>query len=482
MFCFVWGGGVCAQEMGLQEAIETARSQSVQAKQARHTFISAYWAYRSYKASLLPSLSVYGNLMNFNRSKTLLQSYEDGSLHYVGTNNLQNSLGIQLSQNITLTGGRISLYSDLARVDQFGANKNLTWYSQPITISYSQPIFSYNSFKWSKQIEPKSYEASKRKYLESMENVTVSAVSAYYAFLHTRLNYDISKENYANTRQMLAVARERMALGSVSREECLHLELRMLNDSISVNENLVRLRESQMVLNSLLGLDETTEIIPVLEDNLPSIILDYDFVMDKVMANASFNLENEISELNAQSEVDQAKANRGITMSLNARFGLSQTGKKFGEAYTNPLDQEVVGITFSIPVFDWGMGKGKVQKAKAAEEVVKAQVRQKEIDHRSTIFTAVGEFNNQRQQCSVSKRAMEIAQERYSIVMEKFRNGTATVTELNTARQENDSSRQQFITDIRNFWTSYYTLRKYTLYDFIKDENLEVDEKEMIEN
>ena len=80
-------------------------------------------------------------------------------------------------------------------------------------------------------------------------------------------------------------------------------------------------------------------------------------------------------------------------------------------------------ITFSIPIFDWGLGKGKVQKAKAAQEVVKAQVQQYENDYRRQMFTAVSQFNNQRQQCMVSERAMRIASERYELTMHRFKEG-----------------------------------------------------------
>ena len=146
----------------LSEAINTARTNSVEALEAKQAFISTYWAYRSYKASRLPSFYLSGNLMNFDRSLTLLQNPEDGTLNYVSSNNLQNGLGLEISQNITFTGGTLSLYSDLSRIDQFGNNKSLTWYSRPITLSYYQPLFTYNQFKWDKKIEPKEYEKGKR--------------------------------------------------------------------------------------------------------------------------------------------------------------------------------------------------------------------------------------------------------------------------------------------------------------------------------
>ena len=468
------------QTLNLSETIHTARNQSVEALEARQAFISTYWAYRSYQASRLPSFYMYGNLMNFDRSLTLLQNPEDGTLNYVSSNNLQNGVGLQINQNITFTGGTLSVASDLSRIDQFGMNKSLTWYSRPVTVSYYQPLFTYNQFKWDKKIEPKEYEQGKRQYLERMESITVNAVYAYHNLLLAKVNNDISVSNFENSGNMLRIAKERLQLGTVTRAEYLQLELRMLNDSIAINESAVQVREAQMTLNSLLGYDESFEIVPEIAGELPNIQMDYDLVMEKSLSNSSFSLSNELSLLNAESDVAYAKASRGFSFALNARFGMSQTGPEFPAAYKDLLDQEVVGISFSIPLFDWGLGKGKVQKAKAAQEVVKAQVQQSENDYRRQMFTAVSQFNNQRQQCLVSHKAMLIAAERYDLTMHRFREGNASVTDLNMAQTENDSAQRQYISDLRNFWIYYYTLRKYTLFDFINNCDLEIDVTEMI--
>ena len=467
-------------EMNLAEAIHTARNQSVEALEARQAFISTYWAYRSYKASRLPSLTLYGDIMNFDRSLTLLQNPEDGTLKYVSSNNLQNGIGLQMNQNITFTGGTLSVFSDLSRIDQFGGNRSLTWYSRPITVSYYQPLFTYNQFKWDRKIEPKEYERGKRNYLERMEAITINVVHAYFNLFLAKMNNTISKSNFENSGNMLKIAKERLQLGNVTKADYLQLELRMLNDSISINETEVQVREAQMVLNSFLGYDESFEIAPTMDDILPDIRMSYDLVMEKSLENSSFNLNNELSLLNAESAVAHAKASRGFSFALNARFGMSQTGPEFPQAYKNLLDQETVGITFSIPIFDWGLGKGKVQKAKAAQEVVKAQVQQSENDYRRQMFTAVSQFNNQRQQCLVSRKAMNVASERYELTMHRFREGNATVTDLNMAQTENDSALRQYISDVSNFWTYYYTLRRLTLYDFISGKDLEVDIYKMI--
>ena len=113
--------------------------------------------------------------------------------------------------------------------------------------------------------------------------------------------------------------------------------------------------------------------------------------------------------------------------------------------------------------------------------MVKAQNLQDENDFRRKIFTAVGQFNNQRQQCVASKRAMEIAAERYSLMMDKFRSGNATVTDLTNAQNDSDSALSKYVGDLSNYWNYYYTLRKLTLYDFLGGRDIDIDVKEMVE-
>ena len=148
----VFSGVAQAQQMTLEEVVFEARTNSVKALAARNEFISSYWAYRSYEASRLPSFVLYGNLMNFNRSLNLLQNYETGEMVYSGTYNLQNSLGLAVNQAVTWTGGTLTLYSDLSRIDQFKNVGSLTWYAQSVTLSYNQPLFAYNRYKWDKLI------------------------------------------------------------------------------------------------------------------------------------------------------------------------------------------------------------------------------------------------------------------------------------------------------------------------------------------
>lgn len=468
--------------MTLDEAICMAQNHSLSAMQAKYTFLSQYWSYRSYKASRLPSLNLSGTFMSFDRSLRLLQDYNTGEMRYLENYNLQNSLGISISQQVGFTGGTLQVYSSLNRLDQFGHEKSKSYYSQPVTLSYSQPLFAYNAFRWSRKIEPKQFELSKRQYIENMERITLQAVQYYFRLVLSRMRHDIAATNYRNTKSLYSIAENRLSLGSITKDELLQLELRMLNDSLSINTTELSMREQQMSLNSFLRLTENTNVHPVLDDVIPEIDIDYEMVMDKIMSNSSFNLGNEISMLNADADVARAKAQRGATASINARFGLSQTGDEFRTAYANLVDQEVVGLQFSLPIFDWGMGKGRVRMAKARADIVRSQIEQAEVDYRREVYTELEQFRNQRNQCSVARMARDVADRRYTIAMDNFRNGKISVTDLNTAQSERDQAVQTYVSALSSFWESYYELRRKALYDFITHTDITAEFDKLIDN
>ena len=142
-----------AQQVTLNDAIRIAQENSLDAKSARFSFQASYWNYRSFRAELLPSLNLGGNLGNYNRSLVEARNYEDGHLAYVSNNTLSNSLTLSLDQEIVATGGRVSLMSYLHRLDQFTYNDH-TYNSQPLRISYTQPLRAYNALKWQKKTAP----------------------------------------------------------------------------------------------------------------------------------------------------------------------------------------------------------------------------------------------------------------------------------------------------------------------------------------
>ena len=170
--------------------------------------------------------------------------------------------------------------------------------------------------------------------------------------------------------------------------------------------------------------------------------------------------------------VAQAKANRRPQATVYARFGLNQVGNNFADAYRNPLDQETIRMGISVPIFDGGVAKGRVRTALSQLEVTQAEIDKERIDRKQDIYLTVMQFNNQNAQCAISARADSVAQQRYELSMRQFAAGKISVLDFNTAQSERNSAHSSYLTELQNYWSYYFSIQRYTLFDFLHQRNI----------
>lgn len=466
--------------MTLDKAIEIAHQRSPQMQMAQLSFMSQYWSFRSYKAELLPSLNMNAGLGQYNRSLVEVRDPVSGEISYVANNTLSNDLSFSIDQNIALTGGKVSVNTSLARLDQFDYG-NKIYNTNPMTLNYTQPIRAFNTLKWQRRTAPLQYENSKRRYLETVQNITIQTTSYFFSVLSAQDTYNKAVANYNDNKKLYEIAKKRFELGTITKSELMQLELAMLNYDLSINNSKVSMDMSIFAFTSYLGIAEnfTIELLP--PSVAPEVSLNYDIVLNRAYQNSTHNLDQELKKINAMKAVAQARANRGLQADFRANLGFSQSSDGLKGAYTALKDREVVGVTLRMPIYDWGMSRGRVKMAQAEERLAMTEIEQEEIKFVQDIKIKVIKFNNQAKQCEISMKAREIADERYEITKKRFQNGSVTVTDLNTAQKEKDDAQMQYINQISTFWSAYFEIQKLSLYDYINKKDISTEFDKLIE-
>lgn len=165
------------QTLTLQEAVQRAQAHSAEARSAAHAYRAAYWNYRSYKANMLPSVSLTSN-PELNRSITAV-TLPDGTVNYAHRNQLMVDAGVEITQNVPWTGGQFFVNTNLQRLDVFTDSKT-TYRSVPVVVGYQQNLFGHNSLKWNKRIEPIRFTEAKKNLVETMELVAARATQRFF--------------------------------------------------------------------------------------------------------------------------------------------------------------------------------------------------------------------------------------------------------------------------------------------------------------
>lgn len=466
-----------ASGLTLKQTIEQAQQNSPDAQRARHSFRSEYWRYKSYKANYLPFLTMNSN-PNLNRAINKV-TMADGTIKFVEQNMLSTDLSLTLTQNIPWTGGSVFVETAAQRLDML-SDKTISWQTSPVTIGYYQTLFGYNSLKWDKRIEPVRYQEARKTYLETLELVAVRTTDLFFALATAQSNFETATFNYANADTLYHYAQGRYSIGTITENEMLQLELNKLTEETNLMNTQIEVENAMQTLRSYLGIQEDIELTVDIEEALPDFIIPLDEAMYMASTNSP-DIQNMIRRrIESESAVSQAKANAGLKADVYIQFGLTQTGDKFRDAYRNPLDQQLIRLGITLPILDWGRGKGKIRVAQSNRDLEYAQVDQDRMDFDLNVRKLVKQFNLQAQRVQIAGRTDETAQRRHDVARRLYILGKSTILDLNASITEKDNARRNYVKALYNYWSLYYTLRSITLYDFERRQELETDVEYLI--
>ena len=468
------------KRLTFEEVIKLAESQSPNALMAKHRFRASYWQYRTFVAQYRPSLTLTGNTPDYSNALDRVYDSQSETWIYKATNTMSNLGSLSLAQNIGLTGGSISLNSDLTLYNDI-QNTSRKYITSPISVGLNQPIFRYNALKWQRKTEPLKYQAAMKTYVAGIENVHQSAVQSFFSLALEQINEQIANTNYLNADTLWQMAQGRYNLGTIAEDELLQMQLSWLNAETARKQAAMNLRDREIRLRSFLGItDDKVRLELIIPTDIPSLQVTTQEVYDLAMANNPDIINQQLTLLTAQSSLAQAKGERGFKATLTASFGLRDQDWAFSQAYANPSQTQRVRLGFTLPILDWGLGRGKVKMAQSSLELAQVQSAQAVTDFAQNLYLDVEMFNLQASQVAIAAKSDTVAQKMFEVTKQRFMIGKIAVLELNNADTRKDQNRRAYVQSLQNYWNYFYNLRYLTLFDFILKKPLEANYDELL--
>jgi outer membrane protein TolC len=466
----------------LEQAIDIANKQSIYSFRQKNMYLSKYWEFRSFKAETQPKLSFNSTLANYRHA--IISRY-DRTLNedvFLPVEQINSEASLNMSKKILLTGGEITISSQLERLNNI-ESKSLSYYSSPLSIGFTQPLNGYNRFKWQARIEPLKFEQAKREYLQNLQELAIKTTNAFFGFIKAEINLNIAETNLSNADTLFRIGKGRFEIGTVTQDELLDLELSYLNANMALSKAKINLQQAQMRLNSFLGFEDNIAIMCLLPHKIPSIKIEVNEALQKAYANNPQILSFEQQLTEARRNVAKAKGENGINLNLKANAGYNKNANDVYGTYQKPLEEtQNIRLALGIPIVDGGLRKGRVQIARSNQKVTEATVKQARINFEQDIFIQVMEFNMQEEQVKIAAKADTIAKLGYEVTKQRFLIDKVDVIKLNSARNSLDAAKRNYIESIQNYWISYFNMQKLTLYDFEKNISLIEETDHLLQN
>lgn len=454
--------------LSLEQCIQIAQDQSPVALAARYALESSRWQHQSYRADLLPSLSISGDAPNYNKSLSL--QFADGAYEYFDVRQSDAAAEVSVNQNLVMTGGTLSLSSGITKLGIFEGEDRYRWQSNPLVVGYTQPIFGFNDLRWRRRTEPLRYEIAQKEYVEDMEGVAINVTNSFFDVLLAQINLENAEFNVTRNDSIYQISQGRYNVGSIAENELLQSELALRNAEASLTRARLEYERSLNDFKIILGYPTSVELSINAPKNLPEIDITVPQAKQLAIRNNSEALNYRLEELQADRDYAQAKSESNLSATLSAHYGLNQTSGDFADLYKNPDNRQFITMGFEVPIFNWGKQQAQINAARNQQREVANSIEFQRRQFNQEVQYTVSRFLQLKDQVLLAAQSDTIAQRRYQVAQNRYTIGTIDITDLFNAQNDRSDARQGYIQALRDFWIGWYELRQLTLYNFETNE------------
>jgi hypothetical protein len=466
---FLWlalPGAVYSQTgITLEEVIALAKEHAFEYREVENEFLSDYISYRHYKTNLLPRINLTANPFSINRSLTERYDFGTNIETFRESKTLSSNSSVSISQKIPVTGGTLSLGSNLSRIENFGELHLTSYNIIPFRIGLSQSLFAHNPYHWEKREMPLKLKLAKGHLLQSEQKLNQQVTQLYFSLLKAFQMEELAQQEVKNSDTLLNAGKTLLEINAITPNELIELELKNTKARVLLATKKQELADARFEMNKILRWELSTHSLPVLVETIPELLLSPEKLIELARASNPFYTEMEQELINIQKRIDQAEKQNGFSVNLNFGYGLNQGGTTLKDTRETALHQQTGSVTLSIPVFNWGENRDILLLARQNSEMSGLKIQTKiEVFEQNIVRKAV-ENNLNREMIENASIAKGLALKVYNTKIQQYKIGEITLQELNQTQLDLLHAKEDHLESITEFWINYYELQQITLHD-----------------
>jgi Outer membrane protein len=181
----------------------------------------------------------------------------------------------------------------------------------------------------------------------------------------------------------------------------------------------------------------------------------------------------ELQKVQAHRRVNEARLSSGLGATITATAGFNQTAPLLGDAYHSLLDQQQLTVSVAMPLIQWGARHADIEAARAEERrVASTNEAARESTAQEAHFAAL-QFTQAERLLALSAKSDTVGSKRFEVAKNRYVIGKIGINDLYVAQSEKDAALESYVRALRDYWLSYFRLRRLTLYDFAAGQRIE---------
>ena len=461
------------EKLTIERALDISEENNPTLKTQRLNFERARLLLEAQRLSLRSKFSLDLSPVNYSRTR----SFENRISEWYTNERFNTSGTFRVVQPILFTDGKIALtnefgWMDNNTLDKDGATVSNQAFSNDLMLRLSQPIFTYNRRKMELKKIEFDYENSRINYALQRLRTEQSITRQFYAVYMAKNQLDVSREELSNARENFNLIKDKVDADMSAKEELYQAELNYVTAQSTVEERIVALENAKDDLKQTLGMALNEDLDVDAEIIVSPVAVNLDQAISYGLSTRMELRQREISMEQAELEMITVKAQNEFSGNIGLSLGVTGDNKNFDKIYDSPVTSPRIMLSFSVPIFDWGVNKKRVNAQKAAQTIAKLNYNNEKIDIELNVRQTWRELESQRLQIEIAEKRVNSAQLTYDINQIRYRNGDLTGMQMSQFQTQLSSNKISYWQTQINYKIQLLNLKILSLYDFEKDEPL----------
>jgi outer membrane protein TolC len=258
----------------------------------------------------------------------------------------------------------------------------------------------------------------------------------------------------------------RFEVGKIGENDLLQSELALLRARNAADGARLDYDRALASLRLGLGMSPGEPLEITVTGEVPTFAADTILAEREALRNRATVSGAELSEVQADRRVTEARLNNGLGATIQAAYGFNATGERFHSAYTDLQEARQFSLSVEVPLIQWGVRGEAIQAAKADREGIQNLNKASLAQTAQDAHFAVLQLEQARRTLVISAKADTVAGRRFEVAYNRYVIGRISVDNLYIAQNEKDQALGSFVQALRGYWMAHYGLRRATLYDF----------------
>ncbi len=460
--------GISQKGLTLEESLKVAESNSPSMKITRLSLVRSQENLNAQNAALKSQFSLSINPISYSQNR----EFNDLISKWNSTKTTESFGLFTVSQPILLTDANISLTNRFGYYDSYSEYANATnkGFSNRVSLSLNQPLFTYNRLKLNLKELQLALENTQLNYAIQLLSLEKQVAQSFYLVYQSQQSLDISKQAYENMQKTYEVSKNKVEAGLSAREEIFQAELNLASSKSSFENSQVSFENAKDEFKLLIGISLYEDLIVLPDIKVDTIDVDVAFAIDQGLANRMELRQQKINIETSTFDLIQTKALNEFKGSLGLSVGLFGDNEKFGNVYQSPTDNENVSLSLTIPLWDWGERKSRIKASEASIESAQISLGEEQNNIILGIRQVYRSLINLQNQIEIARQNVINAQLTYDLNLEKYKNGDLTGMDLNLFQNQLSEKQLSYTNSLISYKLELLNLKIQTLYDFEKRE------------